>query len=199
MRLYINSNNQQIGPISDEEALSGLASGRFTPNDLCIREGEAHWRPLGEMFPQPPDVQSKKGGCGRIVLWGLLLLGCLLILIGAYFGWRSQAALNNSSSLMGCSDADRAKAEAEAVFAQLQARHLDNVRLNDPIAISRLSNEDRALLKSWDDKRYSMDLWEDLCANFVAGYRRWRLIGIIVAFAGLVAAIVGGLSLRVRR
>lgn len=100
---------------------------------------------------------------------------------------------------MGCGDADKAKAEADAIFEQLKAKHLDNIRLDDRVAISRLSNEDRALLKNWDDKRYSMDLWEGTCSNFLAGYRRWRMIGILIAFAGLLAAVVAGLFLRVRR
>lgn len=60
MRLYINSNNEQIGPIKDDEVTTGLASGRFNPTDLGIREGESDCRPLDDLFPNQPNIEVKK-------------------------------------------------------------------------------------------------------------------------------------------
>ena len=127
-----------------------------------------------------------------------MVVGLLLFIVFGGLAWRCQSALDDPSKVLGCDRADTAKTEADAVYEQVKNKHLENIRLDDPNAISRLSGEDRALLKSFDDKRYAMEGWGRTCGEFLAGYRQWRLIYILVAVAGLIGSIIGALFLKMR-
>ncbi len=51
MGTFLTQNNQQIGPFEDAEILSGLTSGKYSPDDLAWREGMSAWTPLRTLFP----------------------------------------------------------------------------------------------------------------------------------------------------
>lgn len=99
MSIYINRNNQQMGPFEEAKVLEMLKSGQLSPNDLAIRHGASNWQKLGDFFPNAasnPVVnnavnqtvnpaaaapkKSRKGlllGCGGVALIGLLLAAVL--------------------------------------------------------------------------------------------------------------------------
>ncbi len=93
MQIYINKNNQQLGPFEESKVLEMLGSGQLSPNDLAIRQGENQWQSLGNHYPQfvqktastpvinePAPKKSKTGlllGCGGFFLVLLLVGGVL--------------------------------------------------------------------------------------------------------------------------
>ncbi|CAN5382182.1 hypothetical protein BH10ACI1_BH10ACI1_12340 [soil metagenome] len=48
--MYINKNNQQLGPYSPEQVLSMLNSGQLSAFDMAIRQGDSQWQPLSSYF-----------------------------------------------------------------------------------------------------------------------------------------------------
>jgi len=102
MPIYITKNKQQSGPFEEHVVLDQLAAGLLSPDDLGIRQGEASWQRLGDMFPNVGRSASpsgavgtdaspaastapaaKKGGCLRP---GLIVTGLLLLLLGIGIG-----------------------------------------------------------------------------------------------------------------
>jgi hypothetical protein len=108
MAVYVSKDNQQSGPYEDQVVIDQLKNGTLAPVDLGIRQGEASWRSLGEMFPgvtaerpSPAAVSAipvssgiasnvnaavpapKKGGCLKT---GLLVAGILMLVIGIAVG-----------------------------------------------------------------------------------------------------------------
>lgn len=96
MSIYINKNNQQIGPFEEAKVLEMLDNGELSPNDLAIRQGGSEWQKLGDFYPnagnvapsniaaaaveQPAPKKSRKGllmGCGGFFLIALLVAGIL--------------------------------------------------------------------------------------------------------------------------
>jgi hypothetical protein len=102
MRIYINKNNQQLGPFDEAKVLEMLGNGQLSPNDLAIRHGEKEWQTLSNFFPNigntpvaqvavaPAVVSPKKSrkglllGCGGFFLLGLLAAGVL-----GFLGYRN--------------------------------------------------------------------------------------------------------------
>src|SRR5215216_6722873 len=61
MPIYVSKNQQQFGPYEDRVVVDQLRSGMLSPNELGIRQGEASWSRLGELFPgigQAPVLES---------------------------------------------------------------------------------------------------------------------------------------------
>src|SRR5688500_17419675 len=100
MPIYINKNNQQLGPYEDHIVIDQLRSGQVAPTDLGIRQGGATWERLGDMFPdavratEPSETAyeaahagepatAPKGGCRKIMGWALLAFG-LLVMLGGF-------------------------------------------------------------------------------------------------------------------
>jgi GYF domain 2 len=95
MQIYINKNNQQLGPFEEAQVLEMLKNGQLSPNDFAIRHGEQEWRNLGSFYLNlenravrkdeaklPAPKKSRKG----------LLLGCsgfflIAILVAAVLGF----------------------------------------------------------------------------------------------------------------
>ena len=50
MQIYIYQNNQQSGPFDENDVLERLRSGRLSPDDLGVREGDQNWSRLGDIF-----------------------------------------------------------------------------------------------------------------------------------------------------
>lgn len=96
MQIYINKNNQQLGPFEETKVLEMLRNGELSPNDLAIRHGEKEWQRLSNYYPkventavekvedtQSAPKKSRKGlllGCGGFFLIGLLITAVLGIL-----------------------------------------------------------------------------------------------------------------------
>ncbi len=104
MPIYVNKNDQQLGPYKDHTVIEQLRSGQLSPTDLGIRQGDSAWQSLGDLFPgvglqsaaastagvadRVPGIASsatgtaaaastpKKGGClkGSLIGAGLLFL-----------------------------------------------------------------------------------------------------------------------------
>ena len=58
MQWYYAENNQQVGPISEQEFQSLVNSGRITAETLVWREGWADWQEAGSVFPQLQPAMS---------------------------------------------------------------------------------------------------------------------------------------------
>ena len=94
MSIYINKNNQQLGPFAESKVLEMLKTGELSANDLAIREGEKDWQKLGDYYPNVGNIapavsvsaspsapkKSRKGlllGCGGFFLITVLIAGVL--------------------------------------------------------------------------------------------------------------------------
>lgn len=93
MQIYINKDNQQLGPFEETKVLEMLGNGQLSTNDLGIRQGENQWQNLGKLYPQfvqkavitpevkePAPKKSRTGlllGCGGFFLIALLAAGVL--------------------------------------------------------------------------------------------------------------------------
>ena len=101
MSIYINKNNQQLGPFEEAKVLEMLQSGELSANDLAIRQGNNEWQKLGDLYPntgtaaaptlaaveQSVPKKSRKGllmGCGGFLLITLLIAGIL-----GFFAYRN--------------------------------------------------------------------------------------------------------------
>jgi hypothetical protein len=63
MNWFYLKDNQQLGPVSQEQIEALLQSGEITPQSLVWQEGMADWKPAGEVFvsatPTPAATQSE--------------------------------------------------------------------------------------------------------------------------------------------
>ena len=50
MQIHISRNGQQYGPYPEEQARQMLAAGQLLVNDHAMREGDAQWVSLGQLF-----------------------------------------------------------------------------------------------------------------------------------------------------
>ena len=58
MQIYVNHNNQQLGPFSEAEVKAQVAAGTLSPQDHVWWEGQANWMPLGES-PYAPAAPTR--------------------------------------------------------------------------------------------------------------------------------------------
>ena len=87
MQIYINKNNQQLGPFDEAKVKEMLVKGEVYKNNLCIREGETNWQPLEVFYP---NIGYKVSGSGSG--WGFLtfigiFLGIISFLVVSYNGY----------------------------------------------------------------------------------------------------------------
>lgn len=100
MQIYVNKNNQQLGPFDDLTVVEMLKNGQLSANDFAIKEGEQQWQPLGNLFPTtsaasavpnqilPDSIPAKKGfGCLRLFGIALVFLA-VVTLIGGLANYR---------------------------------------------------------------------------------------------------------------
>lgn len=52
MQVFVFKDGQQLGPFDEGEVSAGLWDGKFTGEDLGIREGDSQWKPLNVLIPQ---------------------------------------------------------------------------------------------------------------------------------------------------
>lgn len=120
MSVYIFKNNQQSGPFEESQVLEWLASGKLSPNDMAIRQGDAQWQPLILLFSsvsrkqsmgslnsfqvggsgfQPANQQRGKSNGARkllLTLGGLLAIGIIGLGIAAVvFMGKPKTAVNS--------------------------------------------------------------------------------------------------------
>ncbi len=92
MSVYIQKNNQQLGPFEKLKVMEMLKSGELSPNDSAIRHGENEWQKLSDYFPnagndapaeivfgQPAAFPRRRFGGSFLVigLIGILIAGVL--------------------------------------------------------------------------------------------------------------------------
>lgn len=58
MSYHVAINGVQSGPHSEHEVQGRFARGELKPTDLCWREGWPQWRPVGEVFSEPPPMPA---------------------------------------------------------------------------------------------------------------------------------------------
>ncbi len=77
MPIYINRNNEQLGPFEEVAVVGMLHSGQLSQNDRLIRQGETEWKSIAQFFPQLAGTGSKPKGS---------TFGVLLIVFGMIIG-----------------------------------------------------------------------------------------------------------------
>ncbi len=65
MDYYIYKNDQNVGPLSESEVISGLKSGRFSSNDLACRVGEDKWQSIDVFFPNIAHSWMENAGTSQ--------------------------------------------------------------------------------------------------------------------------------------
>ena len=94
MAIYLNKNGQQSGPFDDDVVRGQLQSGQVSQVDMGIRQGDAAWRTLGELFPDVGQrsvapwaaenavvTEPKKSG-GGCLKTSLITVGLCLFFLG---------------------------------------------------------------------------------------------------------------------
>ncbi len=110
MQIYVNQNNQQLGPFEEAKVLEMLHNGQLSANDLGIRQGDKEWQKLANFYPQfeqkagskpeikePTVKKSRKGlmlGCG-----GFFLIGLLIAAVLGFFGYRNMFPADSTENL----------------------------------------------------------------------------------------------------
>jgi hypothetical protein len=121
MSIYVQKNDQQLGPFEESKVLEMLKTGELAAQDMAIRQGDKEWRKLGDYYPNvgaptptptPPPApapttpddtapaapkKSKKGlllGCGAFILVALLV-GAVL----GFFAYRNLYPEDSTESL----------------------------------------------------------------------------------------------------
>jgi len=59
MSLYVSVDGKQIGPFEEDAVLAHLASGMLSVSDMAIRQGDASWSRLGDIFANRLPVRSQ--------------------------------------------------------------------------------------------------------------------------------------------
>ena len=83
MEYYLYKNEQNIGPLPENEVIGGLRNGRFLSNDLGCRVGDSDWKDLSFFFPleteslrprrnsqiiyEPPVVRQQSSATNRLL------------------------------------------------------------------------------------------------------------------------------------
>lgn len=107
MQIYINKNNQQLGPFEETKVIEMLGNGQLSPTDLGIRQGEKEWQKLGSLYPNsantPVIVPAAQQSTPKKSKTGLML-GCagfflILLLVGGVLGFFAYRNLNPADSV----------------------------------------------------------------------------------------------------
>lgn len=112
MQVFVFKDGQQLGPFDEGEVSARLWDGKFSGEDLGIREGDTQWKPLNVLFPQtaqppgfqpplPPAVAVAAASPAAVeqpalyrktlfakVFFGLTLLGAIVLTVGAAAYWK---------------------------------------------------------------------------------------------------------------
>ncbi len=197
MPIYINKNGHQSGPYEDHIVIDQLRNGAVSPNDMAIRHGDATWQKLGDMFPeigaQSPAAASaftptssapagktaaqvnpapKKGGCLK---GGLIGTGLILLLLGV--------AVAAGSRFIPSTSCDLAKADEEKI--NKLEREIEKAKSDFKYdRIGPLATELKEVTAGYEVSRKYCD--NDKSRDDMIG-----IAGAVIAFLGLLAAVVG--------
>lgn len=203
MSIYVNKNNQQLGPFDEKKVVEMLKSGQLSTDDLAVRQGEEQWQPLGNLFPadsissaipNPLTQESnppKKGfGCLRLLGIALILLSVVTLIGGLANYWMRN--FNNYP----CVAADTAKQKLDEAFNKLspQARNVSSVR--DKV---RLTAEDQALLEDFESKEKIFEIDNNGCIDLHAVKNFWVEVTVGITVVSLLFGIIGLVMVFVRR
>lgn len=196
MPIYVNKNNQQLGPFEDHDVIDQLRIGQLSPTDLGIRQGDSAWEKLGDMFPgvgatsytEPPvgakaaanvgDATAsavptaKKGGCLKA---GLIGTGLLLLLLGI--------AVAAGSRFIPSTSCDLAKADAE----KIDKLESDIEKAKSDFKYDRVGPLQREL----DSTLAGASVSERYCDNDKFRDNMIGIAGGVVGFIGLLMAVIG--------
>jgi hypothetical protein len=103
--IHVVHNNEQIGPLTEEEIRQKLSAGELDQNDIAWKEGMAGWQPLRTILdPQTgssPAFNPQKAPRKKLILFGSIgcmgLLGALAlfgVLTAAFFGIQDNTESN---------------------------------------------------------------------------------------------------------
>jgi hypothetical protein len=103
--IHVVHNNEQIGPLTEEEIRQKLSAGELDQNDMAWKEGMAGWQPLRTVLdPQTgssPEFNPQKAPRKKLILFGSIgclgLLGALVLfglLTAAFFGTQDNTESN---------------------------------------------------------------------------------------------------------
>jgi GYF domain 2 len=87
MQIYINKDNQQLGPFDEEKVKEMLAKGEVYKNNLCIREGDTNWQPLEVFYPNIGYKDSSGGSGWSFLTFFGVFLGIISFLVVVYNGY----------------------------------------------------------------------------------------------------------------
>lgn len=97
----VTKNDQQIGPISEEELADGVQKGKFSTNNLVWKDGMADWQPINIAFPTlnkttaavppPPPKRTPELKKKKSLNKNLTVMLCLIGL--AVIGYNANLAL----------------------------------------------------------------------------------------------------------
>jgi hypothetical protein len=203
MKLYIYRNGQQTGPLDENDVLEQLRTGRVSPDDLGIREGESNWVRLGDIFAgrfhmhEPPPsfappqnaasgaagmaaVPKASGGCRKPLGWAVPIIGLLMFLVGGLVA----VATPYGYATMTCDTADEKKVKVD----DLMKKHEAAKGRPDEIAVRvELERE----LESYK-------LWNESCGRELSTKRMFQVGSIAVALFGFLLFVIGFFIRRVR-
>lgn len=135
---------------------------------------------------------KKGGGCRRVLAWGLLICGLLVLIGGGGVAvWANFTA--QPSAFWTCQSADREKASADVLFDDLKKRGLAFKSLNDQ---ANLPAADRKAIDDFTSRLKISDDWQGACASDLSYRRRWRNIFLGVAVIGFFGTLLGYLLKR---
>lgn len=105
MPLYINKNNQQLGPFEESAIGDFLRSGAFSLNDLACHQGMTNWQPLHILMPHlaqgqtvstqnsvSPAKATQAPPIAAAATIGVLALGAVGLLVGGFVGFALRPA-----------------------------------------------------------------------------------------------------------
>lgn len=192
MQMYVNKNNQQLGPFEEAKVLEMLTNGQLSPNDMGIRNGESEWQSLNNLFPSvilttpqsisPTVNEVKQNGCRRPLGTIMLILGLLLFIGGFFFPLKG--ALSGGQNL-ACKEAEKAKREADFLFEDFQ-------RVKGTSAEPKKAAELKQAIET-------MQSWGKTCSEINASYRQSVIFLILMGCFGFVMAIIGFFVRRVKK
>lgn len=188
MQIYINKNNQQLGPYDEEKVGEMLKNGQLSTNDLGIRQGEQHWQPLGNLLSQfsisppiPPESSpTKKGfGCSRLFGVGLILLSILTLLGGlANYSMRNFNDFN-------CTQAESQKQKVDEAFAKLSPK----AKNASPTDI--LDYNDQKMVEEYKSASRLLATYKEGCSYLRQAKSYWVNVTIGITVVSLLIGIVG--------
>ena len=200
MQIYVNKNNQQLGPFDEKKVVEMLKSGQLSANDLAVRQGEEQWQPLGNLFPadsvftatpnpltQESNPPRKGFGCSRLIGIALILLS-VITFIGGLVNY-----LPRNFQEWSCAAAEREYQKTEELFNKLPDKAKYSTSLYD------LTPEEKKQVEEWKSQMEVSDAWRSTCLTARSAKSFWVKVTIGISAFSLLIGIIGLVMVFVRR